>query len=338
MKKTSLRDIAEALGVSKTLVSLVLNGKAEEHRISKEIIDKVNALAKEKGYEPNQFAKALRTGKSNTIGLIVADIANPFFSRMARSIEDEANKANYTVIFGSSDEDPAKADKLLKVMLDRQIDGLIVSPTLGGKSNIEFLKKNKIPFVLIDRHFPELKTNYVGVNNFNAAFDAINDLIKRKGSKKIAHITFNKELYHMEQRMKGYEKALADNNIPFNESLIKYLSVDHSKDEIFEIIKSMVTSVDAFFFANNRIGLQAIECIQSLGIAIGQDINIVCFDDLDAFHLLPAEMSVINQPIYEIGTNALNLLLEQIESKDMPTKEIILPVSHYTLNNKMSLV
>ena len=116
MKKVSLRDIAEELGVSKTLVSLVMNGKAEENRISQEVIERVKRVAKEKGYEPNQFAKALRTGKSMTIGLIVADISNSFYSKMARSIEDTAYGSNYTVLFGSSDEDPAKAWILLKAV------------------------------------------------------------------------------------------------------------------------------------------------------------------------------------------------------------------------------
>ncbi len=331
MKKVSLRDIAEELGVSKTLVSLVLNGKARENRISQEVIDKVNQLASEKGYEPNQFAKALRTGKSYTIGLIVADIANPFFSKMARSIEDEAYKMGYTVLFGSSDEDSSKADKLIKVMIDRQIEGLIISPTIGGEHHLELLEKYSIPYVLIDRPFPELSCNFVGVDNFKASFEAISNLIDQ-GKRKIAHITFNNELAHMNQRLEGYLKAHEKHQLPIDQSLIKYVPDDHDSKDISAFISAVNTRVDAYFFANNEIGLVALKCLQLSGKKIDNGLAVVCFDDHDAFHLLNANIGVISQPVVEIGKQSIGLLINQIKSKKELHKQIILPTEFQVLN------
>ncbi|CAM9993392.1 unnamed protein product [Chrysoparadoxa australica] len=331
MKNVSLRDIAEELGVSKTLVSLVLNGKAKENRISQEVIDKVARLAKEKGYEPNQFAKALRTGKSKTIGLVVADIANPFFSKMARSIEDHANNTEYTVLFGSSDEDYKKADKLVKAMIDRQIEGLIISPTLGGMQNIELLHKFQVPYVLVDRPFPEIRSNFVGVDNFEASFHAVSKLIA-EGRKNIAHITFNNELSHMNQRLDGYLKAHEKHGLSIDDSLIKYVSNDHASDEILAFISGISSRVDAFFFANNEIGLVALKCLQQLGKKINGELAITCFDDHDAFHLLNSSINVIIQPVADIGKEALKLLFDQIESKKELNRQIILPTSYQTLN------
>src|SRR5690606_5499858 len=128
--------------------------------------------AAELNYQPNQIAKSLKSGKSFTIGLIVADISNPFFANIARTIEDEAKKDNYTVIFGSSDENAEKSKDLIDVLVKRQVDGFIIAPTENSETQIEYLIKANIPFVLIDRYFPGIESNYVVTDNHQAAYDA----------------------------------------------------------------------------------------------------------------------------------------------------------------------
>ncbi|XOV94636.1 MAG: LacI family DNA-binding transcriptional regulator [Bacteroidota bacterium] len=332
MKKVSLRDIADELGVSKTLVSLVLNGKAKENRISQEVIDKVTQVAKEKGYEPNQFAKALRTGKSKTIGLIVADISNAFYAKMARSIEDEAYSADYTVLFGSSDEDVKKAEKLIRAMMDRQIEGLIISPTLGGDKNIELLEKNNIPYILVDRSLKNLKSSFVGVDNYEASYAAVTELIT-KGCKKIAHITFMDELSNIRQRQDGYLQALKDGGLTVDKSLIKIVSSDHAENEIRKFITSIKDKADAYFLANNEIAINAIKHLHHSGVKIGNEVKVTTFDEHEAFHLLTSPIGVISQPVTEIGEMALNLLLTRInnDQKELPG-EIILPTAYKVIN------
>src|SRR5690606_11324084 len=128
-KRVSIKNIAEAAGVSTALVSYVLNNKEKEARVGKEIAIKIREIAKELGYQPNQRAKSLKSGLSYIIGLIVADISNPYFANIARTVEDEAKKNNYTVIFGSSDENAEKSRDLIDVLINRQVDGFIIAPT-----------------------------------------------------------------------------------------------------------------------------------------------------------------------------------------------------------------
>jgi LacI family transcriptional regulator len=205
-KRISLKDIANKVGVSTALVSYVLNNK-KENRISKDVAQKIRDTARLLNYRPNQIAKSLKTAKTFTIGLIVADIANVFFSTLARIIEDEAEKNKYTVIFGSSDEMAERSQKLIDILLDRQVDGLIIAPAENSEPQIKKLQESGIPLVLIDRYFPSLKVNYVGVNNYEAAYQCGVHLLAT-GRKRIGVLGFKTTLLHLQDRKKGFLKAL----------------------------------------------------------------------------------------------------------------------------------
>ena len=329
MKKTSINDIAQQLGVSKTLVSLVLNGKAREHRISDEVCKKVVELAKELNYQPNQIAKGLRTGKTNTIGLIIADIANPFFGKLGREIEKQAALNNYRVIFCSSDENPANSKKQIEMLQQGQVDGFIIAPPAGSENQILALKKSKIPFVLIDRHFPDIETNYIGIDNIQASYEAISYLIK-KGYRKIACITLNVHLNNMNQRVLGYKQALIDHNINVDENLIKMMPFTHEKDDLIEVVKELEpgnkSKVEAVFFTTSKLGIMGIETLHSMGLNIPNDIAVVSFDDPDAYKISQPPVSAIAQPLKELGVESVKLLVEQMTGKKAvhDTKKVIL--------------
>ena len=190
MKKTSLADIAKALDVSKTLVSMVLNGQGDLHGINVNTQKRVMDKAKELNYKPNRMARGLRTGKSNSIGLIVADIANPFYAKIARSIEDYAYDKGFHLMFASSDENPKREEELIDMLTDRQVDGLIIASTLNesNKQPLVNLKNSNIPFVLIDRYIEGIEVDMVVGDNEKGAFDLTNHLLD-KGKKKIALLT-----------------------------------------------------------------------------------------------------------------------------------------------------
>lgn len=318
MKKTSLNDIAHQLGVSKTLVSLVLNGKAKEHRISEEVCKKVVKLAKELNYKPNQIAKGLRTGITNTIGLMIADIANPFFGKLGREIEKEASLHGYRVIFCSSDENAENSAKQIEMLQQGQVDGFIIAPPAGSENQILSLKRSKTPFVLIDRHFPDIETNYIVVDNVQASYDAVNHLVS-KGCRKIACVTLNVHLNNMNQRVLGYKQALIDNNIQVNEDLIKMMPFSHEKDDLVEAVKQLEPGnrekVDAVFFATSKLGIMGIETIHSMGLNIPDDIAVVSFDDPDAYKISQPPISAVAQPLKEIGFESVKLLLELMTHK-----------------------
>jgi LacI family transcriptional regulator len=313
MKKTSLNDIAQQLGVSKTLVSLVLNGKAREHRIGEEVCKKVEALAKELNYKPNQIAKGLRTGKTNTIGLMIADIANPFFGKLGREIEKEAAIHGYRVIFCSSDENPDNSRDQIEMLQQGQVDGFIIAPPAGSENQILSLKRSKTPFVLIDRHFPDIETDYIVVDNVQASYEAVSHLIK-KGHRKIACVTLNVHLNNMNQRVLGYKQALIDHNIQVDENLIKMMPFSHEKDDLVEAVKQLEPGnrdkVDAVFFATSKLGIMGIETIHSMGLNIPADIAVASFDDPDAYKISQPPISAIAQPLKEIGHESVKLLLE----------------------------
>ena len=324
MKKTSLSDIAKHLGVSKTLVSFVLNGKGKEFRISEDICKKVLEVAKELNYQPNRIAQGLRTGRTNTIGLIIADIANPFFGILGREIEQEASRFGYRVIFCSSDENPEKSEQQIAMLQQSQVDGYIISPPKNSEEQIKALARGNIPFVLIDRYFPEIECNHIGIDNFDAAYRATNHLIA-KGRKKIANITVNLDLVNMQDRTEGYKQALRDAGIPVDESLIKGLPFSHENKDVARAIKELVgkssqNRVDAILFSTSKLGINGIESIAALGLKIPDDVAIVSFDNPDAYKICVSPVTVINQPLKEIGKTAVQILLNEIKHPDAPAK------------------
>ena len=156
LRKTSLKDIAEAAGVSTALVSFVLNGKEKEYRVGEKTAQRILKIANEMNYQPNLAAKSLRSGKTKTIGLVVSDISNPFFSQLARVLEDEAARKGYTVLFGSSDENKDKMNRIVGNLINKGVDGLIIVPCNNSEKSISSLVNNHIPVVLFDRYFPEI--------------------------------------------------------------------------------------------------------------------------------------------------------------------------------------
>ena len=329
MKKTSINDIAQQLGVSKTLVSLVLNGKAREHRISDEVCKKVVELAKELNYKPNQIAKGLRTGKTNSIGLIIADIANPFFGKLGREIEKEAALHGYRVMFCSSDENAEKSREQIEMLQQGQVDGFIIAPPAGSENQILALKRSKTPFVLIDRHFPDIETNYIVVDNVQASYEATSHLIS-KGYRKIACVTLNVHLNNMNQRVLGYKQALIDNNIEVDNDLIVMMPFTHEKDDLVYAVKQLFAETprkaNAVFFATSKLGIMGIETIHSLGLVIPDDVAVVSFDDPDAYKISQPPISAIAQPLKEIGMESVKVLLELMNNKkgNPEVKKIVL--------------
>ncbi|QGY47016.1 substrate-binding domain-containing protein [Maribellus comscasis] len=326
MKKTSLNDIAQQLGVSKTLVSLVLNGKGKEHRISEDIQKKVKKLAKELNYRPNQIAKGLRTGKTNTIGLIIADMANPFFGKLGREIEKEASLHGYRVMFCSSDEKAENSQKQIEMLQQGQVDGIIISPPEGSEEQILSLEASKTPYVLVDRYFADIDSNYVVVDNFQAAYEGTMHLINNE-IRKIACVTTSARLVNMIQRLEGYKKALTDSNIPVLEERIKVMPFSHEKNDVFYAIKELLSAkdrVEAILFTTSKIGVMGLESIHSLGMQVPSDVRVVSFDDPDAYKISFPPISAIAQPLKEIGRESVKILLENIKNKEHKKQKVML--------------
>jgi LacI family transcriptional regulator len=312
-KNSTLKDIANQLGVSKTLVSFVLNGKSKEKRISKEMANKVLDLAAKLNYKPNYLAKGLRTGKSMTLALIIADISNPFFAKFARHLEIEASKYDYKLIFANSDEQKDKFASELNFLKNGQVDGFILTPPIGSESELKALKKEKIPFVVLDRYFEKVKTNTVLIDNFQAGFDATQRMIDN-GRSRIAIINTNKELHTMSQRVSGYKSALAFSGSESKPELIRHLPFNQDKSSIMEVINSIIDcKADGLIFTTSKLAILGIECLRELDIKIPEQISVLSFDEMDAYRLCYTPISAVVQPIEEMSKEALRILIQMID-------------------------
>lgn len=325
MRKVSLDSIAKELGVSKTLVSLVLNGRGDKNGISKDTQKRVLDLAKKLNYKPNLIARGLRTGKSNILGLIVADIGNPFYAKLARGIEDKASKEGYDLIICSSDEKVDREAKLINMLRDRQIDGLLISSTQDSKSETINLINEEFPVVLIDRYFPNLEANAIVVDNKGAAYDAVKHLIDQN-YRKIALMTITpSHISSLHERFEGYKNALTDEKINVEDKLIYEVPFNDIKNGVKDAIDTFISQqAEAIFTLNNNLTLASLEYMQKQKIIIPDDVALLSFDDLDLFKLSNPPITSISQPLAEICDESVNLLIDVILNKRTEKKQIIL--------------
>ncbi|MDP4185317.1 MAG: substrate-binding domain-containing protein [Bacteroidota bacterium] len=318
-KKVLLKDIAQHVGVSTALVSYVLNNQ-KEGRINKETADRIRKAAQELNYQPNQLAKGLKTQKSLTIGLIVADISNPFSSHIARIIEDEAKKSGYTVIFGSSDENAEKMQDLINLLLNRQVEGLIIAAAENTEDQVQSLLKVGIPFVLIDRYFPGITTNYVAIDNFAAGYKATKHLFDN-GYSRIGLVTYKTELFHLQERANGYKRFIESIH---GTPLIEEVSVENVKEDVEKAVSRLLSQpqpVEAIFFVTNMLTIHGIKHINNLGIKVPNELAVVGFDETDAFDLFYAPITHVRQPMEELGKLSIRTLLDIIHN-NTPVKTV----------------
>ncbi|MDX9883897.1 MAG: LacI family DNA-binding transcriptional regulator [Prolixibacteraceae bacterium] len=322
-KRISLKDIAVKVGVSTAAVSYVLNGLEKEKRVGPDVVRRVRQVAKELNYTPNQIARSLRKGTTNTIGLIVADIANPFFGHLARIIEDEAIRYGYTVIFGSSDEDCLKSESLLETFMDRQVDGFIIVPSEGCGAQIELLTVKKVPVVLVDRYIRGVETNFVMLDNYDAVYKSVRHLIS-KGYKRVAMVAYRSCLIHMEERKRGYIQAMGDCG-PGPFSYVGELEYNFTHEEMEGIIRKIITEyqADALLFATNALSVAGLYAIRELQVRIPDEIAVIGFDGSEVFDFFDPPLSFIRQPLEEMGKTSVQILLDQIRG-EAGLKQVIL--------------
>jgi len=324
-KKVSLKDVARHVGVSTALVSYVINHKEKEARVGDKMVMKIRKAVTELNYQPNLIAKSLKSGKTNTIGLIVADISNPFFSNIARIIEDEARKEGYIVIIGSSDENAGKSQDLINLFFNRQVDAFIIAPAENTQQQIIELQKKNVPVVLIDRYFPDIDTDSVHIDNFRAAYHATEHLVIN-GNKKIAMMAYHTGLPHIQNRKDGYKAALKDNGIRFKSTLLKNITYQSIEKDVGIAMKDLMVptlKIDAIFFATNTLAIEGLKIIYESGIKVPEDLSIIAFDESDAFDFFYSPLSYVKQPLEDMGKKAVKLVIERISNNDKKYADII---------------
>lgn len=323
MGNINISIVAKKANVSQTTVSRVLNNSS---LVKEATAQRVRRVMEELGYQPNELARGLRSNETKTVGVIVSNVLNPFFTSVVRGIEDVANKANYNIMLCNTDEKAEKEQQYIQALISKRVDGLIIAST-GTKNDYSALTGNK-PMVFVDRK-PEGKNkgrfDAVLVQNREGSYDAVTQLIEA-GFRRIGIISGPNVSTTGYQRLVGYEQALEGAGIPADKTLIKYGDfLGHtSYENTVELIKN--AKCDAIFAANNMILLGVLGALSDLGLKIPDDIGLSAFDDLEWMQFCQPQITAVRQPTYEMGTTAMSLLLDRIAGSTEPVKKIMLPV------------
>ncbi|MBN1185405.1 MAG: LacI family DNA-binding transcriptional regulator [Bacteroidales bacterium] len=310
--KVTLTDIAQHLNVSVAVISLVLRNKWKENRISKELAKKVKEAAEQLGYKPNVLAQSLRTGKSGIIGLIIADISNPFYGKIAGVIENEAEKSGYEVMFGSSEENLNKFIKVGETLISRQVDGLIVVPVAGSDAILTDWKARNIPIISIDRFVPNLDIPYVVSDNYQGSL-LVTDFMIKKGYRKIVFVTNDSDLSTYKERENGFLDAVKKSTVTNISHTVFKLNHKNWKIELrnlMPLILKMETEI--IYFPQNMLGIEGIRIFKEMNINIPNDISVVCYDNSEIFELYKPGITCYEQPISEMATDATSLLIKKL--------------------------
>ena len=328
-KRVTLKDIAERAGVSTALVSYVMNGKDKEGKVGKDMAARINQIAEELNFKPHHIARSLRSGKSHTLGLVIADISNPFFANIARVVENEARSFGYTVIYGSSDEDPQKSSDLINVLLNRSVDGFIIVVTENSQAKILELLEDKVPFVLLDRFLSDVVTDYVSTDNYRASYDACNHLYEM-GYRQIGMIAYESDLPHMKDRIRGYEDALSEQGVVRVDNHLQKVRVKEVAVKTRIAIDLMLAGeepVDAIIFCTYSLAVNGLKYINELGLTIPDDLGVVSFGQAELFDLYQCPITYVMQQMDQLGKKAVQILIDNINNTDRPKQQLLMPAS-----------
>ena len=324
MKKVQLKDIAKEVGVSPALVSYVLNGQ-HLNRINKNTADKIKEAAKQLNYRPNHFAKGLRTQKSTTIGLILADLANPFSAQIARVIEDELKTYGYHVLIGSMDENKDNLKALVEVFIRKQVDGLIILPAENSREEIENIHRMNLPYVLMDRYFQNSPFNYVVNDNHYTTYTAVKQLVKNQ-RKKIGFITLKTNLFHITERKRGFLEACLEESIP-TKNRVQEVEFNQPEKDITKAIDALLQDcpdLDALLFSTNLLTMYGLKYAIQNKLNVPKAIEIMAVDQADFYDIFLTPITYYKQPLEEMGKKAVQFLIANIESDNSQTLQEII--------------
>lgn len=308
----TIKELAQELEMSTTTVSRVLTGQEKKYRISEKTAQRVREVASQLDFAPNQIARNLRLQKTNTIGLIIPDISNPFFANLARAVEVELRKHDKMVLLCDTKDETALEQESVSLLMGRKVDGLLVAPV--GRESKHLIENTDVPVVLIDRYFENQNIPYVTTDNFFGAYEATSFLIE-KGHRNISCIQGITGTTPNSNRVMGYKKAMENHGLS---ETIKIIGDDYSMKNGYDSTKELMARPDAptaLFALNNQIAMGSMKALKEYGFEIPQDISLIAFDEQPYFELLSPPMTAIKQPMQEIGKVAVKTLFELLEGK-----------------------
>jgi LacI family transcriptional regulator len=314
----TIKDVAQRAGVSTASVSRVLSG---DERTSPALRERVRAAARELSYRPNAVARSLRSTGTRTIGLVVSDLLNPFFAELTRAVEDAARAAGYAVIVGNADEDPEQQDHYVRILLGRQVDGLIVVPTVETSPLLREAAADDHNIVLVDRPAADVDAPIARVDGAAAVTELVDHLVAT-GRRRLAIIAGPDHAGTSRERLDAYLAAVARHglDLPAAWTIHGDFRVDSGHAGLASLLDGADVP-DAVLIANGPMALGGLELLAERADAtpaIPADLALAVFDDMPWFTLLRPQLTAIRQPTVELGTRALEMLLARINGEPVP--------------------
>jgi LacI family transcriptional regulator len=304
----TISDVASRAGVSTATVSRALNGKST---VDPELAARVLAAARDLGYQPNGPARNLRRQEAAVLALIISDVENPFFTAIARGVEDIAHTVGYSVVLCNSDENAEKERRYVDVAIQERVAGVVVSPT-STASNVEMLARRGTPMVAVDRPLPDLTSDTVLVDTRLAAREATEHLIAQ-GYRRIGCITGPAGVRTADDRLAGYRDALRLGGRRGSPRLVRRTEFKAAGAlKACHDLLDQDEPPDALLVANSAMAIGVLEALREHELRPGRDVGVVAFDDVPWAGLVDPPLTVVAQPAYEIGTVAAQLLLARI--------------------------
>jgi len=311
--KINIKDVARKAGVSTATVSRVLG---DFPGVRKKTRKKVLKAVKELNYEVNAVARSLRQKKTNSIGIIVGNVLSQFYSVIAKSVEDTANKFGYNTFLCNGDENSEKELNYLKVLMSNRVDGIILTPTGKNLEYVQHLIDSRTKVVLLDRLIEGVDCDAVLVDNANGAYNAVKHLIDQ-GYRKIGIVNGYLDRTTGAERLRGYLQAIEEAGIARDDSLIKIGDFKkESGNKLTQELLEQSNRPEAIFTTNIDMSMGTLIAIKEMGLTIPDDIGIVCFDDSDWALILEPPITVVRQPVYQLGSTAAELLIKEIEDEE----------------------
>jgi len=304
----SLRDVAKAAKVSVGTVSNVLN---RPEVVAPETLARVQATIKELGFVPNGFARHLRSGQSRTLGLIVPDVANPFFTEVARGVEDAASKRDYAVFLCNSDESASKEDRYINVLIQQQVRGVLITPADMKSDRLEAMRERGIAVTLLDREIKGRKQCSVSVDDVHGGQIAI-EYLAGLGHKNIAWVCGPESIPQVADRGAGVTKAAKVAGAKIETVRVPLMNAAKGEEAAKKILELDVMPT-AIFCANDLLALGVMRALLASKVRIPEQVSVLGYDNIEFAPSAAVPLSSIAQPSYQMGVTAADLLLNECE-------------------------
>lgn len=311
IRKVTLQDVAHKAEVSKSTVSQYLNGRYTY--MGDKTKERIENAIKELNYQPNAIARSLKQKHTTTIGVIMANVMHRFSTQTSRAIEDFCHLNGYHVILCNADDDSSKEYKYIEMLKAKQVDGFIIFPTASSEEKYKSLLEEDYPLVFLDRKVEGLQIPSIVLKNKKASFEIVNHLIEQ-GSRKIAFVSSPLTISPRLERFQGYEEALEKANIPINERFI-YTGNLEEAPLFFNNMFSGIDKPDAILTGNDRALMRTLSYIKENEPSLVNELKLATFDEVEFAEFYSPTITTLEQPAYDMGRRAAEVLLEQIKDK-----------------------